>query len=33
MLERLALGGVLTREELVDTVVSIWLRSIYGVPA
>ncbi len=30
MLERLALGGDLTREQLVDTVVSIWLRSIYG---
>lgn len=32
MLERLALGGDLTREQLVDTVVSIWLRSIYGIP-
>jgi AcrR family transcriptional regulator len=30
MLERLALGGDLTHEQLVDTVVSIWLRSIYG---
>lgn len=30
MLERLALGGDLTRDQLVDTVVSIWLRSIYG---
>ncbi len=33
MLERLALGGDLTRDQLVDTVVSIWLRSIYGGPA
>ncbi len=32
MLERLALGGPLTRDQLVDTVVSIWLRSIYGDP-
>ena len=30
MLERLALGGDLTRDQLVDTVVSIWLRTIYG---
>lgn len=30
MLERLALGGDLTHDQLVDTVVSIWLRSIYG---
>ncbi|MFB9314616.1 TetR/AcrR family transcriptional regulator [Nocardioides plantarum] len=30
MLERLALGGGLTRDQLIDTVVSIWLRSIYG---
>ena len=30
MLERLALGGDLTLDQLVDTVVSIWLRSIYG---
>ncbi len=30
MLERLALGGDLSREDLIDTVVSIWLRSIYG---
>jgi AcrR family transcriptional regulator len=30
MLERLALGGELTRDQLVDTVVSIWLSSIYG---
>lgn len=33
MLERLALGGDLSRDQLVDTVVSIWLRSIYGGPA
>lgn len=32
MLERLALGGELSREQLVDTVVAIWLRSIYGGP-
>lgn len=30
MLERLALGGDVDRETLVETVVSIWLRSIYG---
>jgi AcrR family transcriptional regulator len=30
MLERLSLGGRLDREELVETVVHIWLRSIYG---
>jgi len=30
MLERLALGGDLGREELIDTVVHIWLSSIYG---
>ena len=30
MLERLALGGDVPRETLVETVVSIWLRSIYG---
>ncbi|CAN5382602.1 TetR/AcrR family transcriptional regulator [soil metagenome] len=30
MLERLALGGDLSRDQLVETVVSIWLRSIYG---
>lgn len=30
MLERLALGGDLTRDQLVEAVVSIWLRSIYG---
>jgi AcrR family transcriptional regulator len=30
MLERLALGGRLEREELVETVVHIWTRSIYG---
>ena len=28
--ERLALGGDVDREALVATVVSIWLRSIYG---
>lgn len=32
MLERLALGGDLTRDEVVETVVLIWLRSIYGGP-
>ncbi|WP_370247805.1 TetR/AcrR family transcriptional regulator [Nocardioides sp.] len=31
MLERLALGGDLTRDQLVDTVVGIWLRAIYGL--
>lgn len=33
MLERLALGGSLDREQLVETVVHVWLRSIYGGPA
>ncbi len=33
MLERLALGGRLDREQLVETVVHVWLRSIYGGPA
>ncbi len=33
MLERLSLGGRLDREELVETVVHVWLRSIYGGPA
>ncbi|WP_205473267.1 TetR/AcrR family transcriptional regulator [Nocardioides sp. SYSU D00038] len=30
MLERLALGGPLEREELVAAVVQVWLRTIYG---
>ena len=30
MLERLALGGPLEREELVGAVVTIWLHTIYG---
>lgn len=30
MLERLALGGDLSRDQLVETVVAIWLRSIYA---
>ena len=30
MLERLSLGGDIERDTLVETVVSIWLRSIYG---
>ena len=30
MLERLALGGQHTREDQLETVVAIWLRSIYG---
>ena len=30
MLERLALGGPLDREQLVEAVVSIWLHTIYG---
>ena len=34
MLERLALGGPLDREELVEAVVTVWLHTIYGeVPA
>lgn len=34
MLERLALGGPLDREQLVDAVVTVWLHTIYGeVPA
>ena len=31
MLERLALGGTLDREQLVEAVVAIWLHTIYGV--
>jgi hypothetical protein len=30
MLERLALGGPLDREQLVDAVVTVWLHTIYG---
>jgi AcrR family transcriptional regulator len=30
MLERLALGGTLTREQLVEAVVAVWLHTIYG---
>jgi AcrR family transcriptional regulator len=30
MLERLALGGPLTRDELVEAVVAVWLHTIYG---
>jgi AcrR family transcriptional regulator len=30
MLERLALGGRLDREQLVEAVVAVWLRTIYG---
>ena len=30
MLERLALGGTLEREQLVEAVVAIWLHTIYG---
>jgi AcrR family transcriptional regulator len=30
MLERLSLGGPLDREQLVEAVVAIWLRTIYG---
>jgi AcrR family transcriptional regulator len=30
MLERLALGGTLDREQLVEAVVAIWLHTIYG---
>ncbi len=30
MLERVALGGPLEREELVEGVVTVWLRTIYG---
>jgi len=33
MLERLSLGGALDREQLVETVVHVWLRSIYGGPS
>lgn len=33
MLERLALGGPLTRDELVAGVVHVWLCTIYGAPA
>ncbi len=31
MLERLALGGTLDREQLVEAVVAVWLHTIYGV--
>ena len=31
MLERIALGGPIPQETLIETVVSIWLRSIYGI--
>ncbi len=31
MLERLALGGPLGREQLVEAVVAVWLHTIYGV--
>jgi TetR/AcrR family transcriptional regulator, ethionamide resistance regulator len=30
MLERLALGGPLARDELVDAVVTVWVHTIYG---
>ena len=30
MLERLAIGGLLGREEIVEAVVAIWLHTIYG---
>jgi AcrR family transcriptional regulator len=30
MLERLALGGPLEREQLVEAVVAVWLHTIYG---
>ena len=30
MLERLALGGALDREQLVEAVVAVWLHTIYG---
>ena len=30
MLERIALGGPLTRDQLVEAVAAIWLRTIYG---
>jgi TetR/AcrR family transcriptional regulator, ethionamide resistance regulator len=31
LLERLALGGALTREQLMDGAAAIWLSSIYGI--
>ena len=31
MLERLTLGGTLTREQLMDGAAAIWLSSIYGI--
>ncbi|MBV8928650.1 MAG: TetR/AcrR family transcriptional regulator [Mycobacteriaceae bacterium] len=31
LLERLTIGGSLTREEMIDGAVTIWLRTIYGV--
>ena len=30
VLERMALGGALTRDQQVEAVVAIWLRTIYG---
>ena len=30
MLERIALGGTLTRDQQVEAVAAIWLRTIYG---
>ena len=31
LLERLTLGGALTREQLLDGAAAVWLRSIYGI--
>jgi TetR/AcrR family transcriptional regulator, ethionamide resistance regulator len=31
LLERLTLGGALTREQLMDGAAAVWLRSIYGI--
>jgi len=31
MLERLTLGGVLTRNQLVDGIATVWLSTIYGI--
>jgi hypothetical protein len=33
MLERLALGGPLARDEIVDAVVAVWVCTIYGAGA
>ena len=31
LLERLTLGGTLTRQQLRDGAAAVWLRSVYGI--